>query len=85
MSQEAKFKLVGVMMHNGVNLFIPRIGVVTGLDLTKHGHIIERLEEEESGKVNIYWRDEEKILQKSAVSQANIVSYRYIPEASVKK
>lgn len=86
-----KYELTSLQMHQGVNLFIPRLGVTTGIDITPEGlgktvgkHRttgITRMVEKGNGSVDVFWIDKEhpKIEQKSAVSAAVIVSYGYTP------
>lgn len=78
----SEFKLRGITIHQAENLYIPGISVTTYLDCEKHK--IE-LEEEESGKVNVFFTNAKGESAKASVSAANIKAYHYYPKAKAEE
>lgn len=75
------FKLKGITIHQAENLYIPNQSVMTSIDCEKHK---VTLEEEPSGKVNVYFTNARGEAAKAAIGPANIKAYHYYPKVEKK-
>lgn len=94
-SAETKWRLTGVRLHQGVDLWVPHFGVKTGIDISPaYGPFPEgrdyqaamkygiTMSETAHGDVVIEWIDGDGTSHRSAIGQAVIVSRRYTPVVS---